>query len=196
MREQMGALVGALASDVDLVCPDAPHGCDAARVDRLYREWAVRRFAPPHLSWWDATDDGSVYQGWEQTENAVRALMRDASAVGVLGFSQGAMLAAAVAALSSAGAFPPIRFAVLVAGRKPRAVALQPYFESPIAIPSLHVIGEADRVTGHHASALVEHFDPATREVHRWPGPHMIPTRGPAAAAILDFVRRHTQPGR
>jgi predicted esterase len=193
MRAQMGELVEALAPYVDLVFPDAPHVCEPASVDRMYRAWKVRRFPPPHLSWWDATDDGKVYRGWEETEQAVSAQLLGASPVAVIGFSQGAMLAASIAALSSSGAFPPIRFAVLVAGRKPRAVALQPLFENPIHVPSLHVIGEADRLTGSHAPALVEHFDPATREVHTWPGPHMIPSRGPAATAIVDFVRRYTQ---
>jgi predicted esterase len=121
----------------------------------------------------------------------MRARIADVSAVGLFGFSQGAMLAATLAAMSDAGSFPPVRFAVLVGGRKPRAAALQPLFEKPITVPSLHVIGDADKLSGTHASALVDHFDPATREIHRWPGSHMIPTRGPAAAAILDFVQRY-----
>ncbi len=190
MRAQMGALVEALAPHVDLVFPDGPHTCDPAAVDRLYQAWDTPRLPPPHLSWWDATDDGQTYRGFEQTMDAVRALAADASELAVLGFSQGAMLAAAIAAQSSAGTFPPLRFAVLIAGRKPRAAALQPLFEEPVRVPSLHVLGDADRLTGAHGPALAERFDPGTREVHRWPGPHMIPTRGPAAAAIVDFVRR------
>jgi hypothetical protein len=47
-----------------------------------------------------------------------------------------------------------VRFAVLVAGRKPRAAALQPLFETPIRVPSLHVVGDADRLTGRHADEL------------------------------------------
>jgi predicted esterase len=191
MRAQMGELVGALAPQVDLVFPDGAHACDPAQVDRLYNAWATPRFPPPHLSWWDATEDGKVYRGWERTEEQMRALVAGASAVGLFGFSQGAMLAATLAAMSAAGSFPPVRFAVLVGGRKPRAALLQPLFERPVAIPSLHVIGETDRLSGTHATALVDDFDAATREVHRWPGSHMIPTRGPAAAAILDFVRRY-----
>jgi predicted esterase len=193
MRGQMGELVGALAPYVDLFFPDAPHTCDPASVDRFYGTLDAPRFPPPHLSWWEASDDGKTYGGWERTEQAAQSWVRGASALGVLGFSQGAMLAATIAALSSAGAFPPVRFVVLVAGRKPRALAMQPLFETPIRIPSLHVVGDADRLTGPHASALVEHFDAQTREVHRWRGPHMIPTRGPAATAIVDFIRRHTE---
>jgi predicted esterase len=193
MRSQMGELVGALAPHVDLVFPDGPHTCDPASVDRMYEAWDVRRFPPPHLSWWDASDDGKVYRGWEQTEEAARSWVRGAPAVGLFGFSQGAMFAATLAALASAGSFPAVRFAVLVAGRKPRALALQTLFEAPIRVPSLHVVGDADRLTGSHGTALAEHFDAATREVHRWHGPHTIPTRGPAADAIVDFIVRHTR---
>jgi predicted esterase len=193
MRAQMGELVGTLAPQVDFVFPDGPHTCEPASVDRLYKAWDVPRVPAPHLSWWDATDDGKVYLGWEETVEAVRAMAAGVSALGVLGFSQGAMLAATVAALSSSGAFPPLRFAVVVAGRKPRAAALQPLFETPIHVPSLHVWGSTDRLTGQHAATLVDHFDTATREVHCWRGPHMIPTRGPAATAIVDFVRRYSQ---
>jgi hypothetical protein len=67
---------------------------------------------------------------------------------------------------------------------------MQNLFDKPISIPSLHVWGENDKLSRAAAAALVEHFDPATREVVRWPGSHMIPSRGPAAQAIIDFVRR------
>jgi len=191
MSKQLAELAGALASHVDIVCPDAPHTCDPASVDRLYASWGAPRSSAPHLGWWDATEDGAVYRGWEETRDAAREWTSRFSSVGVLGFSQGAMLVAALAALSGSEQFPPIRFAIMIGGRKPRAEALQSLFERTIRVPSLHVWGDADRLTGSDAPALVEHFDPTTREVFRWAGPHAIPTRGPAAAAIVDFVRRH-----
>jgi predicted esterase len=190
MRAQMAGLEGALRDHVDLVYPDAPHECSPAGIEGLYALWRVPRSAPPHLSWWNATDDGLVYEGWERTRDVVREWALRSSPVGVLGFSQGAMLAASVAALSSAGQMPPMRFAVLVAGRIPRATALQPLFERPIRVPSLHVWGDADTVTGSAAPALVERFDPDVREVVRWAGPHVVPTRGQAAESIVDFIRR------
>src|SRR5262249_3763182 len=151
MRAQMGEFVETLAADVDFVFPDGPHTCEPESIERLYKAWQVARVAGPHLSWGDATDDGKVYRGGEGTREAGRGMAAGAPAVGVLGFSQGAMLAATVAALSSSGAFPPLRFAVIVAGRKPRAAALQPLFETPIHVPSLHVWGDADRLTGQHS---------------------------------------------
>jgi predicted esterase len=189
MRKQLGALAARFGAEVELVCPDAPHACDPAGVDRLYAAQPSARTNPPHLTWWNASDDGSIYRGWEETCDVVRAWMGDASSVGLLGFSQGAMLVAALAALSDRGELAPVRFAVMIAGRLPRAAALQPLFDRPIRVPSLHVWGDADRMTGPNAPALVERFDAATRKIARWAGPHVIPTRGHAADAIVDFVR-------
>jgi hypothetical protein len=100
------------------------------------------------------------------------------------------MLATAVAALSARGETPTLRFAVLVAGWPQRADALQPLLDAPIAVPSLHVWGDDDKLTGPLAPALVERFDASTREVVQWKEPHVIPTSGPPADAMVDFMRR------
>jgi hypothetical protein len=190
MRKQMAELAGALAPYVELAFPDGLHVCNPATVEKLRAAWASPDFPPPHLSWWDASQDGTIYRGWDETREQMRECVGEGPA-GLFGFSQGGMLAATLAALSSRGGFPPLRFAVIVAGRKPRAAALQSLFDTAIAVPSLHVWGEADKLSRVAAEALTSHFDPATREVVRWPGPHVIPTRGPAADAIVDFIRRH-----
>jgi predicted esterase len=194
MRAQLGPLVQALAPYVELMCPDAPHPCTPDSVDRLYALWRSPPRPPPHLSWWDATDDGSVYQGWEETREQVGELVRRHEPVGVLGFSQGAMLAAVVAAMSMSGEVPPLRFAVLIAGRVPRALALKPLFERPIDVPSLHVWGERDPLAQSGAPDLVERFTAVGREVAPWSGPHKVPTPadGAPADSIVDFVRRRS----
>src|SRR4051794_27907476 len=120
MRAQLAPLAGELAPHVDLLCPDAPHTCAPESVDRLYSAWQSPRRPPPCLSWWDATDDGSVYRGWDETREMVRELFQRHEPAGVFGFSQGAMLAAAAAAMSAWGEIAPLRFAVLVAGGVPR----------------------------------------------------------------------------
>jgi hypothetical protein len=191
MRAQLGALAGRLAPLVEIVCPDAPHECAPASVERFYAAMKVAPAAPPHRTWWISSDDGRKYGGWETTRDL---LVRHAPA-GILGFSQGAMVAAAAAAASTRGELPELPFVVLVAGRVPRAEALRPFFDRPVAVPSLHVWGDRDAVTGPHALELVEAFDAATREVSRWPGSHVVPTSGPSADAIVDFVRRHAGTG-
>ena len=55
------------ALGVELECPDGPNACSVGMVDRLYAVWDQPRQAPPHCSWFDAIEDGRVYDGWEAT---------------------------------------------------------------------------------------------------------------------------------
>jgi pimeloyl-ACP methyl ester carboxylesterase len=192
MRQGLGALAERLEQHVELVCLDAPHTCSAGAVDRLYAAWDVPRLPPPHLCWWDASDDGLVYNGWEETLALLRARMEEQAPIGVLGFSQGAMLAAVIAALSSRGELPPLAFAVMIGGSLPRAPALRSAFEELVKVPSLHLWGERDKVTGSYSPALATRFEPELSERVTWPGGHSIPTQGDAAERLIEFVARRS----
>lgn len=191
MRAALEPLATALGPQVRLVCLNAPHTCSAATVERMYRGAREASLSPPHLCWWNASDDGLVYEGWQETRDVVSAALERYAPTSILGFSQGGILAAAVAALSRRGELPPVRSAVLIAGRKPRAALLQPAFAEPVALPSLHVWGERDTLTGQYCEELVECFSAPEREVLRWPGGHVVPTRGPAHEAIVRFLGEH-----
>lgn len=188
MREALGPLGAALEPQVRLVSLNAPHLCSAATVERMYRGSTNPVLSPPHLCWWNASDDGLVYQGWEETRDLVREALDRYAPASILGFSQGGILAAAVAALSGSGELPSVHGAVLIAGRKPRAARLQAAFMDPVAVPSLHVWGDRDTLTGQYSEELAFAFSPAEREVVRWPGGHVVPTQGPAYDAIVRFV--------
>ena len=47
-----------------------------------------------------------------------------------------------------------------------------------------HVVGDVQ------PCLVVSAFVPDRREIAVWPGPHVIPTRGPGAHAIVAFLRR------
>ncbi|HYQ42043.1 MAG TPA: alpha/beta fold hydrolase [Polyangiaceae bacterium] len=190
MRAALEPFAAALEPKVRLVCLDAPHTCSEATVERMYHG-SRARLSPPHLCWWNASDDGLEYRGWEETRALMSAALDRHAPASVLGFSQGGILAAAVAALSRRGELPPLHAAVLIAGRKPRASLLQPAFTEPVALPSLHVWGERDTPTIRHSEELVECFSAPQREVIRWPGGHVVPTSGPAHEAIVRFVTEH-----
>ena len=64
MRAQLAAVQRALPS-LELLAPDAPHACTDDAVDRLYAVWDAPRQPPPYFMWWDASDDGREYRGWE-----------------------------------------------------------------------------------------------------------------------------------
>jgi predicted esterase len=190
LRDHLAPLLPELDASVELVCPDGSEVCSEESVERMHRMWGLDRRPPPYLSWWNATDDGREYRGWEQSRAQLAALAAG-QPFGVLGFSQGAMVATAIAALGAHGQFPAPRFAILVAGRAPRSDDLRPLLDRPLPYPSLHVWGERDRLVLEPATALVEQFTPEQREVVTWPGPHAIPTRGPAAESIAAFIKRH-----
>lgn len=188
MRGQLAALQAALP-DVEVIAPDGPVACSKEAVDRLYQVWKEPRQPPPHCVWWDASEDGREYRGWEATCDLMRSVI-PSGPVGLIGFSQGAILATAVAAMAAHGEMPAIDFVVLIAGRAPRADAIKPFLAAPIALPSLHVWGANDQLVGDTSAALVELFSPATREVTIWPGEHTVPTTGPGAEAIHEFIGR------
>ena len=191
MQKALAPLATALAPAVRLLCLNAPHTCSAATVERMYPGSNGAASSAPHLCWWNASEDGLEYRGWDETRELVSAALERYAPVSILGFSQGGILAAAVAALSCSGELPPVHGAVLVAGRKPRAARLQGAFKDAIDLPSLHVWGERDTLTGPYCEELVECFSPPDREVVRWPGGHVIPRRGPPFDAIVRFVLEH-----
>lgn len=186
-------LFSALEEHVTLVFPDAPHVCTPEAAQKAFTAWGIEPPEPPYLRWWRASEDGNTYEGWDTTREWLRALIPEQGPVGVLGFSQGAMLAATLAALSARGGFPTLRCAVLIAGGVPRARELSPLFSEPIAVPSLHVCGERDPIAADSAPLLAQCFQEAQRESVSWFGSHAIPQRGNAATAIARFVREQLE---
>jgi predicted esterase len=193
LRAELAELVARFDAGPRIECPDGPFVCAEASVERLQRMVGGARWPGPHLAWWDATDDGREYRGLdlacERLGEIVERALADGGRVGVLGFSQGAIATACLAALAAHGRFPRFDFAVLIAGRTPRADAIAPLFASPLPIPSLHVWGTRDALSS-AAGSLAECFDAGTREIATWAGPHVVPTRGTAADAIVRFVAR------
>jgi predicted esterase len=190
LQHMQSELEERLTDVVDFVYPDAPHRASAQSVAGLAALMGGFRAKPPNLQWWDASDDGLTYVGWSATRAQLAAEVERHEAVGLLGFSQGAAVAASLAAASGRGEFPKLAFVVLIAGFIPRAVDIAPLFADPVRVPSLHVWGETDPFA-RHAPALLQRFDPKTREVLTWPGRHVVPTRGSAGDALVGFVRRH-----
>lgn len=187
LRAHLAELFRSLPPHVEGIYPDAPHGCSEQSVKRLQALTGSEQ-APPHRCWWNATDDGSVYRGYEESLALLKAQVRDDEPFALLGFSQGAVFAATLTALAERGEFARPRFSVLVAGRVPRAQRLQPLFMDTLTTPSLHVWGDRDVLGRDEAPKLADKFCQQTRKVLRWSGPHVIPTFGSAADELLSFI--------
>lgn len=192
MNARFGAsvarMLAPLGESIQVLAPDAPLVCSDEAVARFYSGTGLTQPPGPYCTWWRANEDNSLYEGWEQTRALVERAFTEHSPVGLLGFSQGAMVASACAALSARGELPRLGFVILVAGRVPRANAFRTLFSAPIEVPSMHVWGERDAFSKDAAPALLEHFAPATREKFVAMGGHVFPTAGPAAAAMCRFV--------
>uniref|UniRef100_A0A8C8S9T7 Esterase OVCA2 n=1 Tax=Pelusios castaneus TaxID=367368 RepID=A0A8C8S9T7_9SAUR len=174
-HERTGALRKALRGRAELVCVSAPHRVPGPE-------------AGDPRGWWLAEAEGAG-PGLEESLAALAAAFAELGPFdGLLGFSQGAALAGLLCALRHGGdpRFP-FRFAVLVAGFCSRAAALGRCEREPIALPSLHVLGRADRIVPAALSReLAARFVEPTLLVH--PGGHLVPGSAPQRAALLGFL--------
>lgn len=166
---------------------------------------------PPDAWAWFRRDEATgAYRLFDEGVAAVAAAMRAAGGVdAVCGFSQGAAVAALVAAaleparavpdgpdgdwarrLRDANAGRPLRFAVSYSGFAAAADRLRFCFEPAIATPTLHYIGSLDTVVDEARSrALVDRCHAPIVVVH--PGGHHVPVAKQWAMALAAFVKQH-----
>ena len=136
--------------------------------------------------------------------------------VGLMGFSQGAKLAASLlyeqeARMKFTGSAPTkYQFALLLAGRCP-LVSLSPLTESPglvpagdlsegfdtskndgthmLSLPSIHVHGLKDPGLHLHRKLLNEYCDPASTILVEWDGDHRVPIKQQDVQKVVDAIR-------
>ncbi|XP_057292804.1 esterase OVCA2-like isoform X3 [Hydractinia symbiolongicarpus] len=109
---------------------------------------------------------------------------------GLLGFSQGATMAAHICALREQEETPfQFKFAILCAGFKSRSTAHQKYYNRPITCPVLHVYGDTDQVIPKEMSLeLEELFTDSTVLNH--PGGHYLPATATERKVYQQFLDR------
>lgn len=191
LRAQLRPLASALDPVADLVCVDAP------------------ALAAGDFGWWHAVPDGDApagaepqrlrYRGWSNTRDRLLARCgQDGPFDGVLGFSQGAALAALLVALCAldpdgAGRHARFGFAILVGGFQSKDARHAPLYDVPggIAVPSLHLIGRADTIVPGRAShALAARF--AAPVIVEHDGGHVIAGTPEVRAAVRQFLDHRT----
>lgn len=152
--------------------------------------------------------------GWDQTLEHLREVCRHEGPFdGILGYSQGAAVAGAIAALAAVGDFQVgLKFAVIISGYLPREPDLQARlynmqeesWSSPwnvgrgehrksFRFPTMHIIGEVDQVSPAWMTLqMASLFDEPVVERHK--GGHRMVFDAPRLCAILAFMRRFTPP--
>uniref|UniRef100_A0A9L0ITX5 Esterase OVCA2 n=1 Tax=Equus asinus TaxID=9793 RepID=A0A9L0ITX5_EQUAS len=150
--------------------------------------------------WWFSEQEADVFSALKEPTvcrglkealgTVAQALSQLGPFDGLLGFSQGAALAAVVCALGQAGdpRFPLPRFIILVSGFCPRGLGLkESILLGPLSLPSLHVFGDTDRVIPSEESVqLASRFTGAITVTHS--GGHFIPAAVPQRQAYLKFL--------
>ncbi|XP_054857682.1 esterase OVCA2 [Eublepharis macularius] len=195
-RARSGALRKALRGRAELLTVDAPHVVAARAVEASLleptegngRSWW---FSSPQERTFSALEEASSCKGLEESLKAVAEAFAEYGPIdGLLGFSQGAALTAIVCALKQRGD-PRFQFdfAILFAGFKSQALDHQIYYQEPIQVPSLHVLGETDRVISAEMSQeLSSKFTEPLFLTH--PGGHFIPASAAQKKTYLEFLDR------
>ncbi|KAF7156254.1 hypothetical protein CNMCM5623_009647 [Aspergillus felis] len=138
--------------------------------------------------------------------------------VGLLGFSQGAKVAASILYRQQRCGVTSFRFAVLFAGRGP-LVWLMPDLPQPqglvdaatpfthpappwltlgsdehmLRLPTIHVHGLKDPGLGHHQDLLREYCDPLQATLLEWEGGHRMPIKSRDVETIVHQIHRAAQ---
>lgn len=160
-------------------------------------------------AWFRRDDTGPTYRGLDAGMHAVAAALRtDGPFDGIMGFSQGAAVAAMVAAVldgtprdenvacadwaravREANSMAPLRFAVLYGGFRADPADLAWLYEPRVAVPTMHVLGSLDTVVDEHRSrALVEACVNPVVVVH--PGGHHVPISKEWVMPVVGFVKK------
>ncbi|KAI1290148.1 Esterase OVCA2 [Halotydeus destructor] len=152
-------------------------------------------------SWWfSETDpfdafysikDSEIDKGFGDSIDLVkRTVQAEGPFDGILGFSQGASMSAIVCSLQQAGIVDSgFRFAILVSGFKSKTASHAKHYAEQIELPTLHVIGETDRIIEQERSLdLASCFvDPV---IIKHPGGHQVPSSSSLKREYFAFLKQ------
>ncbi|RNA06298.1 ovarian cancer-associated protein 2 -like [Brachionus plicatilis] len=198
-REKTGGLRKSLKNYAEFVFCEACHtvpklDCENLDIDQVNGE---------DKGWWFSSDDRQYNallhtgcdQGFEQSlEHLDKVFESQGPFDGILAFSQGACIGSILCQISkinetSEHKFKNIKFkfAILVAGFKSRQSQHDSYYEKKIQVPTLHIMGESDRVIPKEMSiSLLDYFfEP---KIFEHSGGHFVPTNAEAKNSIIQFL--------
>ncbi|CAL9244957.1 unnamed protein product [Arabidopsis halleri] len=195
LQAGIGKWPDTILRDLDLDFLDAPFPATG-------KSDVERFFDPPYYEWYQANKGFKEYRNFEECLAYIEDYMlKNGPFDGLLGFSQGAFLTAAIPGMQEQGTaltkVPKVKFLVIISGAKfpglmfgePKAAVNA--FSSPVRCPSLHFIGERDFLKT-EGEVLVESFvEPVV--IHH-SGGHIIPKLDTKAEErVLSFFQRIRQ---
>lgn len=143
------------------------------------------------LSWWPPNERDPNYYNLDSAFDTIKeAVESHGPFVGILGFSQGAGLAAVVTRQlpTLVPSHPPLKFAVLYSGFKLKPEKYAHFYTPKLATPTLHVMGTLDTIVSEERSmALYEACE--SPQILRHPGGHYVPSQKPVIDAVIGFIK-------
>ncbi|CAN8075936.1 unnamed protein product [Agarophyton chilense] len=140
-------------------------------------------------AWWIADRQRTTYIGLNHTISYLADVFKESHFDGVLGFSQGAVLASILCAVREQPAFESLQFALLFSGFQSRATVHQPFYEKSIKVPSFHVWGEQDGIVPPKRSEeLKDKFERQTRSHYVHQKGHLVPSDAGVRRAVSRFL--------
>ncbi|KAK3023262.1 hypothetical protein RJ639_044428, partial [Escallonia herrerae] len=187
LRTQMGKWPQTVLDNIDLVFLDAPFPCQGkSEVEGI--------FDPPYYEWFQFNKEFTEYTNFDECLAYIEdCAVKHGPIDGLLGFSQGAILSAALPGLQAKGLaltkVPKIKFLIIIGGAKFRneSVAEKAY-SSPIECPSVHFLGETDFLKPYGIGLLESFVDPLV--IHH-PKGHTIPRLDEKGSEdMLNFLEK------
>ncbi|XP_047962343.1 esterase AGAP003155-like [Salvia hispanica] len=172
---------------LDLVFADAPFPCQGkSDVEGI--------FDPPYYEWFQFNKEFTEYVNFDECLAYIEDYMiKHGPFDGLLGFSQGAILSAALAGMQANGValtrVPKIKLVVIIAGAKFRHPSvIEKAYSTPIRCWSVHFIGDQDFLKEYGTELLDSFVDPV---VIRHPKGHTIPRFDEEGLkSMLSFLER------
>ncbi|KAI6115993.1 serine hydrolase FSH [Pisolithus sp. B1] len=209
--KRLGALRKAMGEGIELVFIDGPiilHGVDLGggpsdlSLNSLDAAEAIAASSDPALTpraWWRANPERTRAQGLEESLVALRDVLQRDRFDGVFGFSQGAAMAALLAALlekphvyepflvDGKAPHPRFQFCVAVSGFRVSDPISDRILEDSYETPTLHVIGKTDVIVVEERSkGLLKVSANARVEVHD--GGHFVPSQAKWRAFWREYL--------
>ncbi|KIK61369.1 hypothetical protein GYMLUDRAFT_42956 [Collybiopsis luxurians FD-317 M1] len=193
--------------EVEMVFIDAPHVLQPVDLPAPSQMGYFAGFdseppsKEPQRGWWKTQNVQSIAAGLEVTLALLKNVLKEQEKFdGVLGFSQGAVLAALLAGLlerpekypswfeDGKAPHPPFEFCIAVAGYKPLdplgASLLTPGYNTP----TLHIVGNNDIiVTPERSQSLIDASINGRVEFHE--GGHFVPSKSAWRKFLADYMR-------
>ncbi|KAK1410676.1 hypothetical protein QVD17_37215 [Tagetes erecta] len=181
-----------LLQKLDMVFMDGPYLAQGkAALDGI--------FDPPFYEWFQSDEEYKEFYNFEECLEKIEEFMLTHGPFdGVLGFSQGAMLATTIPGIQREGValtkVPKVKFVIIASGAKfgtskfgiPTLASAS--FSSPITIPSLHIIGATDIIKEEGIGLLESFVDPFVID---HPEGHTIPSLDDKSTEIFyNFISK------